>query len=323
MNAQTDANASEHDVRLLHLLAERATEGLDLDAEDELADRLAGLPDDMADGPWDVDAFDEAAALCTLVAHAHDPAPEALGDDARARIESSVLARLARLQEDDVVPFTQDLAPIDRDAPPPLPGAPASGVFERPVDFPETRLPISTWSGWLAAAACLALAVAGWWPRIDGADGPAGMPPVRAEIDAPTSSVAARHASFVERAQSPEDAEVGLWMWVATEDPAAEGVTGDVVWSTQDQEGYMRFTGLPVNDPTVSQYQLWIFDRTQDERYPIDGGVFDVDESGEAIVPIQAKISVDEPFLFAVTVEPPGGVVVSSRDRIVLTAATT
>ena len=60
---------------------------------------------------------------------------------------------------------------------------------------------------------------------------------------------------------------------------ASEGVlpetSGDVIWSDRKQEGYMRFRGLPSNDPTKTQYQLWIVDPSRDER-PVDGGVFDV-----------------------------------------------
>jgi hypothetical protein len=110
--------------------------------------------------------------------------------------------------------------------------------------------------------------------------------------------------------------------WTATEDPAAAGATGDVVWSTADQAGVMRFAGLEPNDPSVFQYQLWIFDATRDERFPVDGGVFDVPAGGgDVLVPIRAKIDVREPTLFAITVEPPGGVVVSERERIVLVAS--
>ena len=48
----------------------------------------------------------------------------------------------------------------------------------------------------------------------------------------------------------------------------------------------------------------------------MDGGVFDMPPGGEAAeVPIRAKLAVAEPTLFAVTVERPGGVVVSSRER--------
>lgn len=106
----------------------------------------------------------------------------------------------------------------------------------------------------------------------------------------------------------------------ATEDAAAAGASGQVLWSTSSQTGEMRISGLEANDPAVSQYQLWIFDAEQDERYPIDGGVFDVG-SDEVVVAIDAKIDVRSPTLFAITVEKPGGVVVSDRERIVLVAS--
>ena len=109
--------------------------------------------------------------------------------------------------------------------------------------------------------------------------------------------------------------------WSATEDPAGAAASGDVVWSGERQTGFLRFQGLAVNDPTESQYQLWIFDATRDDAHPVDGGVFDVDrETGDVIVPIRAKLRVFEPSLFAVTVEKPGGVVVSSRERLPLLA---
>ena len=82
----------------------------------------------------------------------------------------------------------------------------------------------------------------------------------------------------------------------------------------------MRFRNLPVNQPTREQYQLWIFSKNQDDATPIDGGVFDVDAEGEVIVPIDAKLRADDVYLFAVTIEKPGGVVVSSRGRLPLLA---
>ena len=83
----------------------------------------------------------------------------------------------------------------------------------------------------------------------------------------------------------------------------------------------MTFRGLAKNDPTHIQYQLWIFDKTRDDKYPVDGGVFDVDsESGDVVVPIKATLPVNTPTLFAITVEKPGGVVVSKREHLVLTA---
>lgn len=98
------------------------------------------------------------------------------------------------------------------------------------------------------------------------------------------------------------------------------GAEGDVVWSPSQQQGYLRFRGLTVNVPTVQQYQLWIFDKNQSDKTPIDGGVFDITSDQEVIIPIQAKLRVQEAYLFAVTIEKPGGVVVSSRERLPLLA---
>ena len=102
---------------------------------------------------------------------------------------------------------------------------------------------------------------------------------------------------------------------VASSGEDAESV-GDLVWSPEDQFGALTLTGLARNDPAESQYQLWIFDADRDERYPVDGGVFDVPASGEAVVPFAPRVPVGRATLFAVTVERPGGVVVSDRSRL-------
>jgi len=105
--------------------------------------------------------------------------------------------------------------------------------------------------------------------------------------------------------------------WTSTDE--TKNYSGEVVWSNDKQQGFMTFTGLPINAPAEEQYQLWIFDVDQDDRYPIDGGVFDV-TSGTVTVPIDAKIRVDKPTMFAITIEKPGGVVVSDRKRLPLIA---
>ncbi len=164
--------------------------------------------------------------------------------------------------------------------------------------------------GWYAAAASLLLAVAAWWPRMS------------TEVPVPVAQAPAE-PSYAEKRQQllDSDSPVVQVAWSGTEDPASQEVGGDVVWDEATQTGYMRFTGLAVNDPGQEQYQLWIFDATRDDRYPVDGGVFDIPpDGGEVVVPINAGIAVREPALFAVTVEQPGGVVVSSRERIVAVA---
>ncbi len=108
--------------------------------------------------------------------------------------------------------------------------------------------------------------------------------------------------------------------WTASDDSDPTPPTGDVVWSSREQTGFMHFVGLPANDPELEQYQLWIFDTAQDERFPIDGGVFNISAEGDFVVPIKPKLGVVKPTLFAITIEKPGGVVVSNRERLPLLA---
>ncbi|MFO0580468.1 MAG: anti-sigma factor [Polyangia bacterium] len=162
---------------------------------------------------------------------------------------------------------------------------------------------------WLAAAASLAVAVGSLVlrppPRVVTRVAP--LPPL------PTAAEA-------RQALLREARDLVKIDFAPTQDPAARSAIGDVVWSPAQQRGFMRFRGLQPNLRTEFQYQLWIFDAARDERYPVDGGVFDIG-AGEVIVPIHAALPVTTPKLFAVTIEKPGGVVVSSRQRIVVTAA--
>lgn len=158
-------------------------------------------------------------------------------------------------------------------------------------------------AGWLAAAACLALATLVWRP-------------IALREAAPSSLRAAMIAD------APID--LLLWTWTATEDPAAQGATGDVVWSSDRQEGYMRLCGLAVNNPAREQYQLWVFDKKRPTETPVDGGVFDIPPStAEVVIAIDPRVRVFEAAMFAVTVEKPGGAVVSKRERIPVLAKPT
>ena len=95
---------------------------------------------------------------------------------------------------------------------------------------------------------------------------------------------------------------------------------GNVIWSDQLQQGYMTLTGIPVNDPKKSQYQLWIVDPKRDEA-PIDGGVFDIPTDGSPVViPIAAKLALSHPQAFVITLEQPGGVVKSKQEQVVALA---
>jgi hypothetical protein len=190
----------------------------------------------------------------------------------------------------------------------------------RPTEQPATSRP--QWL-WLATAAVLVLAITGWWPRLRDAIAPEpAVPVVQQPTPTPQPPVVSEPTPAEKRelllAKVPATVQSA---WSSTADPASQGVAGDVVWDNESQTGYLRFTGLAANDPGTFQYQLWIFDANQDERFPIDGGVFDIPAGQtEVIIPINAKIAVNTPVMFAVTMEKPGGVVVSAREHIVALA---
>jgi Anti-sigma-K factor rskA len=177
--------------------------------------------------------------------------------------------------------------------------------------------------GWLAAAACLVLAIFGWVrspspppaPIAQEATPPAAIvPPIEKPVVAPTATE--ERAALLAKADT---LKVALG---ATKDPAAAGVTGDVVWDPATQRGFLHFSGLAANDPAVHQYQIWIFDGARDKRFPVDGGVFDIPaNTSDVVIPIRAALMVHKPAAFAVTVEKPGGVVVSGREHVVALGA--
>lgn len=92
---------------------------------------------------------------------------------------------------------------------------------------------------------------------------------------------------------------------------------GEFFWDADTQNGLMTFKGLPQNDPNQNQYQLWIVDPTRDADAPVDGGVFDVTDSGVSIVRMDPKLRIDQPVAFVVTLEKPGGVVKSKQEIVV------
>jgi hypothetical protein len=190
---------------------------------------------------------------------------------------------------------------------------PASRQARSPSSAPASSRPATSsgTAGWWAAAACLLLALIAWFRTPQTVFMPA--PPSEVKQLEPTPEM--RRATLLTH---PGVITLPLG---ATKDPAAAGLSGDVVWDPVAQQGFIRVVGLQPNDPKIQQYQLWIFDGDRDQRYPVDGGVFNSSASGgEVLIPIHAAIPVHLAKAFAVTVEKPGGVVVSARDRVVALA---
>jgi hypothetical protein len=72
------------------------------------------------------------------------------------------------------------------------------------------------------------------------------------------------HAELLE--QASDHIEIA---WTSGTTPFDREVTGDVVWSSSLQRGFLRFVGMPINDRSLQQYQLWIIDSSRDDK-PID-----------------------------------------------------
>ncbi len=192
-------------------------------------------------------------------------------------------------------------------------GTPQRKIIE--IAETKTRGSFMDWFGWaVAAAACIALAVNIYSTRSQPLeivkDNPTPTPTQVEKLDP--------QQQRLQLMNSPEVVKADFGKGNVKE--MAE-VSGDVVWSPEKQAGYMRLKGLPKNDTAKQTYQLWIFDSSQSEKTPIDGGTFDINSDGEVIVPIDAKLRAMTPAAFAVTIEKAGGVVVSDRGKIAALAA--
>ncbi|GJM19728.1 MAG: hypothetical protein DHS20C14_19410 [Phycisphaeraceae bacterium] len=283
------------DERILDLICERALRGLDDTEQGELD---AAALDTELPGEFD------RAVGALYAALAPDP-PEPMPDSIRRSLEET-----ARQFEAEQRSATE----------------PKLRLTEAPTP-PQARSAFPATLGWFAAAACLALAAVAWWP----------------------SSPAAEPTLAEQYAQLADAPGVVKTTWVGLDDLGLsptphqydDQLAGEIVWDASTQTGFMKFTGLATNNPREMQYQLWMFDAARPAgdlpqfaidgfpdlltQRPVDGGVFDIaavpGDSGTVIIPIDAKLRVDQAAIFAITVEPPGGVVVSDRDIVTVAVA--
>jgi hypothetical protein len=282
--------------RAAELLADLATVGLSDEEHEELQRLLAKFPDLERNG------YDFAAAAAHLAYGPEDGEP----------LPPVIRARLLNRAPFASAPGCSVQSEI------------ISSADEYPLMLPEQRSATAAvlrtentiklqsggesfgvrWThmaGWMAAAACLALALLGWWPEIAGAR--------RAGI-----SPAERHAQL--RTLDPQAVSLD---WTVV-DPLAHGASGDIVFSLARQQGSARVRGLSVNDPERNVYQMWIFDGRR-EGPPVDAGTFDVkSEAGDLYLTVRPRLHTTFPVTFAITLERAGGVVVSKQDRLLLVA---
>ena len=264
--------------RLMQLLSDRAVAPLSVEEERELESLLANAAA-TPQGARALNAGSELERAASVTAAALTSAGKPSPMPAAARV------RMLRAGE-AIVSARIESKPNSRTKS--QPGKPSRSFAQ--------------WGGW-AAAAVLAIAASALFFR---------TPPKPAPAPTNVALVAELKAK----------AGTLITPFTATGDANAPTLQGEVVWNQSEQRGFLRLKGVTNNDPTKEQYQIWIFDGGRDADFPVDGGVFDVasqevDPQGELVVPIRAKLEVRQPAAFAFTVERPGGVVVTKRDRVV------
>jgi hypothetical protein len=273
--------------RLFDLLVLEATQGLSAVEEHELQELKREFPHAA-----NVDIERTVAALTVALLAGRDMPPQALRDRivAAGRAAAATKSQTPRASVSNL----QD-ARSTRSAS----GVSASNRFSR--------------AGWWVAAASLLLALAGWWPRLTGNPSAlvANTSPTQAREELLSSGRAIRAS------------------WTPPSSDGGQALVGDVVFDPVTQRGFLSFRGIPANDPRLAQYQLWIVDARRKQPEPVDGGIFDVaaqpptaasSSSGEVVIPFEARLPVGQPAAFVVTLEQPGGVVISKQEKVLALA---
>ncbi len=231
--------------------------------------------DDDDGGP---DGHDDAAfeleAAAVHLAHGGEADAE-MPAHLRARIEAEAPRHVARTNP--------DAAPRARAAPATTTAAGAQVVVvEMSAASPKPRFDVARWSGWLAAAASIALFVG---------RALSGSP----SSTAPSSNATALHG---EVAASPSRAEVA--------------------WDDATQRGTLHASGFAPTDG-ASEYQIWLFRMSDSDRLPTPVGRFVSRATSASIdVPLAAPVRLERPDRLVITREQAGGVLVSKREHVVL-----
>ncbi|MEQ1922734.1 MAG: anti-sigma factor [Pyrinomonadaceae bacterium] len=280
-------NEEQKDI-FFDLLTKKAVYGLD-EAEQAQLDAM-----DSGNAGLEFNSLEVAAAAISMMAVDEEPMPASL----RSKIIADANAFVVEQNEQTVA----------------WPPTTAEGDKSYVADSEERSS--GSWLGWLgwasAALACIALVLNIYFTRVQSPPEIAKVPPVETPRALTPTEL---RDEMVKAATDTIKAT-----WAAGNVKGIAGVVGDIVWSDQKQAGYMTFKNLPVNDTNAYTYQLWIMDENQGDVTPIDGGTFDVNTNGEIVIQINAKLKAKSPHLFAVTMEKPGGVVVSKREKIVALA---
>lgn len=279
---------------LLDLLSKKAVYGLTEEEQRQL-DSLDNIEWDWEDD----DSFELSAAAINLTdIKVDEPLPTHL----QSKILANADAYFAEKNEkSNVLKFGKGAENV-------------AAQVGRQIIETQPRASLLTWLGWaFAAAACVALAVNIWTTRLQTNSPDIVQNPPQTTQTPKTLTLAEQREQLLASAN-----DLAKTTWTDFDPKKPQNVKGDVVWSNSQQKGFVRFQNIPANDKSRETYQIWIFDDNQ--KNPVSGGVFDANETGEIIIPIEADLTIQKPKMVGVTAEKPGGVVVSELKKVMAVA---
>ncbi|MBL0870124.1 MAG: anti-sigma factor [Phycisphaerales bacterium] len=326
--------------RMDELLMARATFGLEASEEAELeliADRLGTGIDE---------GFDRAAAAADLALSYPGALPMTSGAGAGGNAMPEALkARImaagnlwAAQQRSPHQPG--DLDQIDQPAQLTLVGLDEADRRADLARRSNTRwTTVRSWSGWVAAAACLAFAVVSrTGTNTGGMNSGAGVLGNSQSGGGSTASVGAAGKSLIDIVRGTSTPQDAISALIAASLPGRDDVVsvpilaatvanpdraqvarplGDVIWSASAQKGVLLLTDLPAVQTAGMTYQLWVVDAMRDERYPVSAGVFAVASDKDVnVIEFKPSVRVDYATRFLITIEQAGGVMVSTNQDV-------
>lgn len=295
-------------LRIEQLLIERATSGLDAASEADLKLLLQRTNT----------AFDESYELAAAAADValNPPAPKAaLPAELQQRILAAGDQWLARRAAGEADAVEYDALPTDI-------AEPLARITPRLAEQRTAGSVVRQYGGWLAAAACLGLAVLVTLRR-DGAEALPGqqiasggqtIKNAAKTIEDQVRSLLGDASTVVVSLLSDGDASTKAADLIGPPTPAAQ-----VIWSAEQQQGFVRISGLPPIERPGDQYQLWVFDTLRGGDTAIPLGVFDVKNADQVtLVPITTPLKIGHAATFAITVERAGGSLQPSPNSLVV-----
>ena len=278
--------------RMDELLADRAAQGLSAAEEAELEAHYAQL------GVSGDESLDRAAAVGALVFARGEQ--RALPAGLRGLIQERA-ARFGRAMRGET------LGTLDG-------GGVVGAASARP---PRAFRGASVWTGWLAAAACLGVAV--WMSRVVPVQLKAfDVPVVVAEAEANNAKYGNSPVGIYDRLMGSGRDDVVAINARNTIDDDRE-VQGQLVVDPVTNETLIRLTGLPATGDSDMRYQVWVQDAGREGSQPISAGLVELPYAGASyVIKVAPTVPVIRATGFSITREGRSGAVVPNSDRVII-----